>query len=148
MILLNCGDVEDSWEFLRLQVDPISANPKGTQSWIFIGRIDADAEAPILWLQDVKSWFIGKDSDAGKDCSQEEKGITVDEMVEWHHWLDGHEFEQALGDGDAQGSLACWSPWCCKELDMTEQELGELRLITYRSHIWLDTKMAMYHQRF
>ena len=148
MILLNCGDVEDSWEFLRLQVDPISVNPKGTQSWIFIGRIDADAEAPILWPQDVKSWLIGKDSDAGKDWRQEEKGITVDEMVEWHHWLDGHEFEQALGKGDAQGSLACWSPWCCKELDMTEQELGELRLITYRSHIWFDTKMAMYHQRF
>ena len=74
--------------------------PKRNQSWIFIGRTDAEAEAPILWLPDAKSWLTGKDSDAGKDWSQEEKGMTEDEMVEWHQQLDGHEFEQAPGVGD------------------------------------------------
>ena len=74
--------------------------PKRNQSWIFIGRTDAEAEAPILWLPDAKSWLTGKDSDAGKDWSQEEKGMTEGEMVEWHQQLDGHEFEQAPGVGD------------------------------------------------
>ena len=96
-------------------------NPKGIQSWIFIGRTDAGAKAPILWPPDVKNWLIGKDCDAGKDWSQEEKGMTEDEMARWHHWLDGHEFEQALGVGDGQGSLACCSPWGSKESDTTEQ---------------------------
>ena len=72
-------------------------NPKGSQLWIFTGRTDAEAEAPILWLPDARSWLIGKDPDAGKDWGQEEKGMTEDEMVGWHHWLNGHEFEQALG---------------------------------------------------
>ena len=71
-------------------------NPKGNQSWMFIGRTDAEAETPILWLPDVKNWLIGKDPDAGKDWRQEEKGMTEDEMVGWHHRLDGHEFEHAL----------------------------------------------------
>ena len=79
-------------------------NPKGNQSWIFIGR--TDAEAPILWPPDVKNWLIGKDPDAGKDWRQEEKGMTEDEMVGWRHQLDGHEFEQSLLVGDGQGSLA------------------------------------------
>ena len=83
----------------------------GDQLWIFIGRTDAEAEAPILWPPNVKSWLIGKDPDAGKDRRQEEKGTTEDEMVGWHHWLNGHEFEQALGDGEGQGSLTCCSPW-------------------------------------
>ena len=96
-------------------------HPKGNQPWIFIGRTDAEAEAPILWPPDVKNWFIGKDPDAGKDWRQEEKGMTEDEMVGWHHWLNGHEFEQALGVGDGQGSLVCHSPWGCKESDTTEQ---------------------------
>ena len=87
------------------------AHPKGSQFWIFIGRTDAEAETPILWPPDVKNWLIGKDHDAGKDWRQEEKGTTLDEMVGWHHWLDGHEFEQTPGDGDGQGSLACCSPW-------------------------------------
>ena len=78
----------------------------------------AEAETPILWPQ--KNWLIGKDPNAGKDRRQEEKGMTEDEMVGWHHWLNGHEFEQALGVGDGQGSLACCSPWGHKELDMTE----------------------------
>ena len=70
-----------------------AVSPKGNQSWIFIGRADAEAEAPIIWLCDAKNWLIGKDSDAGKDWRQEEKGMTEDEMVKWHYWLNGHEFE-------------------------------------------------------
>ena len=90
-------------------------NSKGNQSWIFIGRTDAEAETPILWPPDAKNWLTGKDSDAGKDWRQEEKGITEDEMVGWHHWLDGYEFKQAPGVGDGQGGLACCSPWGRKE---------------------------------
>ena len=96
-------------------------NPKGNQSWIFIGRTDAEAETAILWSPDVKNWFIGKDPDAGQDWRREEKGLTEDEMVGWHHWLDGHEFDQALGVGDQQGVLACCISQSCKELHMTEQ---------------------------
>ena len=101
------------------EIQPV--HPKGNQSWIFIGRTDAEAEASVLWPSDGKNWLIGKDPDAGKDWRQQEKGTTEDKMVGWHHWLDGHEFEQALGIGDGQGSLACWSSWGHKELDMTEQ---------------------------
>ena len=119
--LLNCGVGEDSWEFLGLQGDQTISNPKRNQSWIFTGRTDAEAEAPILWPPDVKNWLIGKDPDAGKDWRQEEKGMTEDEMFGWHHWLNGHKFEQALGISDEQGSLACCSPWGCKESDTTEQ---------------------------
>ena len=89
------------------------------QSWIFIGGTDAEAEAPILWPPDVKSQLTGKDSDGGKDRSQEEKGMIEDEMVGWHQWLK-FEFEQVLGDGEGQGSLACCSPWDHKERDTTE----------------------------
>ena len=96
-------------------------NPKGNQSWIFIGRAEAEAEAPILWPCDLKSWLIRKDPDIGKDWRQEEKVTTEDEMVGWHHQLNGHEFEQAPGDGEGQGSLVCCSPRGCKELDTTEQ---------------------------
>ena len=95
-------------------------NPKGNQSWIFIRRTDAEAEISILWPLDAKNWLIGKDSDAGKDWRQE-KGTTEDEMVGWHHQLDGHEFEQTSRVGDGQGSLVCYSPWDHKESDMTEQ---------------------------
>ena len=94
-------------------------NPKGNQSWIFIGRTDAEAEAPVLWPPDVKNWLIGKDSDAGEDWGQEEKGTTEDEMAGWHHWLNEHGFEQTTGDIKGQGSLACCSPWGCKEPDVT-----------------------------
>ena len=96
------------------EIKPV--NLKGNQSWIFIGRTDAEAETPILWPPDVKNWLIGKDPDAGKDWGKEEK----DKMVGWHHPLDVHEFEQAPGVGDGQGSLVCCSPWYCKESDMTE----------------------------
>ena len=100
------------------EIQPV--HPKGDLSWIFIGRTDAEAETPTFWPSDVKNWLIGKDPDAGKDWKQEEKGMTEDEMVGWHHWLDGREFEQVLGVGDGQGSLACCSPWGCNNSDMTE----------------------------
>ena len=86
-------------------------HPKGNQSWIFMGRTDAEAEAPILRPPAGKNWLTGKDPDAGKDWRQEETGTRENEMVGWHHWLDGHEFEQTLGFGDGQGGLACCSPW-------------------------------------
>ena len=116
-MLLNCGVGEDSWESLGYKENK-SVNPKGNQSWIFIGRTDAEAEAPILWPPDGKSRFIRKDPDAGKDWRQEEKGMTEDEIV-----------EQAPGDGEGQGSLACCSPWGHKESDMTG---------------WLNNKLAQY----
>ena len=100
------------------EIQPV--NPKGNQSWMFIGRTKAEAETLILWPPDAENWVIGKDPDAGKDWRQEAKEMTEDKMVGWHHWLVGHELEQAPGVGDAQGSLACCSPWSHKELDMTE----------------------------
>ena len=104
---------------LNCKIKPV--NPKGDQSWVFIGRTDVKAEIPILWPLDVKNWLTGKDPDAGKDWRQEEKGTTEDEMFGWHYQLNEHEFEQAPGVGDGQGSLACCSPWGCKEWDMTER---------------------------
>ena len=100
-----------------IEIQPI--NPKGNQTWIFIGRTDAKAEAPILSPPDVKSWFTGKDPDAVKDWGQDEKETAEGEMVGEHHWLDGHAFEQTLGDSEGQGSLTCCSPWGHKESDMT-----------------------------
>ena len=100
------------------EIKPV--NPKGNQSWIFIGKTYAEAEAPVLWLPHEKSQFIGKDPD-GKDWRQEEKGMTEDKMVGWHHRLNGHEFEQTQGDDEGQGGLVCCSPWGCKELDVTER---------------------------
>ena len=97
------------------------SHPKRNQSRIFIGRTDVEAEAPILWLPDVKSWLIGKDPDAGRDWGQEEKGTTEDEMVGWHHQLNGHEFEWTPGVGDGQGGLACCDSWGRKESDTTER---------------------------
>ena len=95
-------------------------HPKGNQSWIFIGRTDAEAETPNIWPLDMKSWLIGEDPDSGNDWRQEEKGTTEDEMVGWLHQLSGHEFEQAPAVGDGQGSLVCCSPWGRKQLDTTE----------------------------
>ena len=95
-------------------------HPKGNKSWIFTERTEAKAETPILWPSDTKNWLTGKDPDAGKDWRQEEKGMTEEEMVGWHHRLEGHELEQAPGVSDGQGSLVCCNPWGCKELDMTE----------------------------
>ena len=119
-------DAFELWCWRRLEspldckeIKPV--NPKGNQSWIFIGRTDAEAEAPILWPPDVKNWLIGKDPDAGKDWRQEEKGTTESEMVGWHHPLYQCEFEQAMWVGDGQGSLVYCSPWGSKGSDMTEQ---------------------------
>ena len=95
--------------------------PKGNQPWIFIGRTDDEAETPMLWPPDVKNWLTWKDPDAGKDWRREEKGMTEDEMVGWHHWFNGHEFEKTPGVGGSQGGLVCCSPWGHKESDMTEQ---------------------------
>ena len=94
-------------------------NPKGNQSWIFIGRADAEAEVPVHWPPYVKSQLIGKHSDAGKERRQEEKEATVDEMVERHHRLNGYDFQQTPGDGEGQGSLACYSSWGHKASDRT-----------------------------
>ena len=99
------------------EIQPV--HPKGDQSWIFIGRTDAETETPVLWPPDGKNWLIGKDPDPGKDWRQEEKGMTEDEITAWHR-LDRCEFEQAPGVGDGQGSLVCFSPWGCKESDTTE----------------------------
>ena len=119
LILLNSGAGEDSSESLDCK-EIKEVNPKGNQSWIFIGRAEAEVEAPMLWPPDAKSWLVRKDPDAGKDWGQEEKGMTEDEMVGWCHWLNGHKFEQAPGDGEGQGSLECCSPWGHKGFDRTE----------------------------
>ena len=100
------------------EIQPV--HPKGDQHWTLIGRTEAEVEVPILWPPDTKSWPIGKDPDAGKNWRQEEKRTTEDTMVGWHHWLDGHEFEETPGVGDGQESLGCYSPWDRKELDTTE----------------------------
>ena len=94
-------------------------NSKGNQPWIFIRRTDAKADIPILWPLDGKNWLTGKNLDARKDWRQKEKGVAEDEMVRSHHQLNGHEFEQTLGESEGQTSLACCSPWSHKELDMT-----------------------------
>ena len=94
------------------EIKPV--NPKGNQPWIFIGRADAEAETPTLWPHDKKSRLIRKDPESGKDGGQEEKGMTEDKMVGWHHQLNGHEFGQVPGIGDGQGSLGCCSPWVAK----------------------------------
>ena len=110
-----------------------SVNLKGNQSWIFIGRTDVKAEAPILRLPDAKNWLIWKDPDAGRDWGQEEKGTTEDEMAGWHHRLNGHEFEWTLEVGDGQGGLACCDSWGRKESDTTEQlNWTELMTIQWR----------------
>ena len=100
------------------EVQPV--HPKGDQSWVFIGRTDVEAETLILWPPDAKSWFIGKDSDAGRDWGQEEKGTTEDELVVWHHWLDGRESKWTPGVADGHGGLVCCNSWGCKESDTTE----------------------------
>ena len=117
-MLLNCGLEKTLESPLHCkEIQPV--HPKGNQSWVFIGRTDVEAETPILWPPDVKNCVIWKDPDVGKDWRQEEKG-TTEEMVRWHHRLNGHEFGWTLGVGDGQGGLACCSSWSCKESGMTE----------------------------
>ena len=101
------------------EIQPVHS--EGDQPWNFFVGNDAEAETPVLWPPQAKCWLIGKDSDAGRDWGQEEKGTTEDEMVGWHHRLDAHEFEQAPGIGDGQGSLACCSPWDSQEFSPTLQ---------------------------
>ena len=108
--------LESSWDCKEIKI----INPKGNQLWIFIGRTDAEAEAPKFWQPDVKSQLIGKNPDIEKDWGQEEKGKTEDKMIGWHHRLDEHEFQQAPGVVDGQGSLECWSPSSRRESDTTE----------------------------
>ena len=115
-------DASELWCWRRLfEYLGQQGDPKGNQSWIFIGRTDAEAETPILWPPDVKNWLIEKDPDAGKDWRWEEKGTIEDEMVGWHHWLNGHEFEETLGIGDGQGGLVCCSPCGGRESDTTDE---------------------------
>ena len=118
-MLLNCG-VEKTLESPLDFKENKPVHPKGNQSWIFIGRTNVEAETLILWPPDAKNWLIGKDSDVGKDWGQE-KGMTEDEMVGWHHRLDGHGFGWTLGVGDRLGGLACWRPLGRKESDTTER---------------------------
>ena len=113
-----------------------AVNPKGNQSWILIGRTDAEAETPILWLPDMKSWLIGEDPDAGKDWRQEEKGVMEDEMVGWHHWLIGREFGQTPGNGEGQRSLACCSP-CGGRVGHDLAKPGMLQSMWWQSWTWL-----------
>ena len=99
------------------EIKPV--NPKGNKPWIFIGRTDAETEAPILWPLDAKSWLTGIDPDAAKNWGQEKKGVTEDELAGWHHWFNGHESEEIHGDSDGDRSLACYSSWGHNESDMT-----------------------------
>ena len=121
------------------EIKPV--NLKGNQSWILIGRTDAEAKAAILRPPDVKNWLIGKDPDAGKDWQQEEKGTTEDEMVGWHHRLDGHECEQAPGDSEEQGNLGCCSPGSHEESDTTRQ-MHNSKWSSFLSHNCKGTKIS------
>ena len=116
------------------EIQPVHS--EGDQPWDFFGRNDAKAETPILWPPHAKSWLTGKDSHAGRDWGQEEKGMTEDEMAGWHHWLDGHESGWTLGVGDGQGGLVCCNSWGRKESDMTEW-LNWTELSYSLHHLWL-----------
>ena len=147
-------DAFELWCWRRLlrdckEIQPVHSN--GDQSWVFIGRIDAKAETPVLWLPNAKSWLIVKASDAGRDWRQEEKGTTEDEMTGWHHRLDGHEFEWTLGVGNGQGGLACCNSLGCKESDRTERlnwtelsQLSKKQTVTSVEHLE-NTKYKSFH---
>ena len=135
--------------YMYTYIKPV--HPKGNQSWTFIARTDDEAETPIFWPSDAKNWLIGKDPDAGKDWRQEEKRTTEDEMVGWHHRLDGHEFEQALGVGDGQGSLACCSPWGRRVRHDWATELTDLLFWgfpTHFCHYWVLSRVVCVYSRF
>ena len=119
------------------EIQPVHS--EGDQPWDFLGRNDAKAETPVLWPPHAKSWLTGKDSDAGRDWGQEEKGTTEDEMAGWHRWLDGRESEWTLGVGDGQGGLACCNSWGRKELDTTEW-------LNWRLELFVPLKLARHWQ--
>ena len=124
------------------EIQPV--HPKGDQSWLFIGRTDGEAETPILWPPDVKSWLTGKDRDAGKDWGQ--KGLTENEMVGWHHWLNGHGFGWTPGVGDGQGGLACSASWGRKESDTTEWRnwlADPLHTYTHSAKVTMDYSLSL-----
>ena len=116
-------------------------HPKGKQSWIFTGRIDAEAEVPILWPPDANNWLLGKDPDAGKDWRQEEKGTTEDEMAGWHHQLNRHEFGWSPGVGYGQGDLACCSLWAAK---IGRDWVTELNWMTKVTHYFPTEKSCLF----
>ena len=134
-------DVFELWCWRRLEspldckeIQPV--HPKGDQSWVFIGRTDVEAETPIIWPPDAKSWLIWKDRDAGKDWRQEEKGTTQDEMAGWHHWLNGHGFGWTPGVGYGQGGLVCCGSWGRKESEMTERlNWTEITVYILNNHV-------------
>ena len=142
---LDCGEgwARKNWCFWTVVLEKTLKSPldckeikpvhsEGDQPWDFFGRNDAKAETPVLWPPDAKSWLIRKDSDAGRDWGQEEKGTTEDEMAGWHHQLDGREFEWTPGDGDGQGGLLCCDSWSRKESDTTERLIwSDLIYFTY-----------------
>ena len=119
LMLSNCDAGEESWETPGLQGYQKKINHKGNQSWIFLRMTVVGAEAPILWLPDVKNWLVGKDTDDGRNWRLKEKGTTENEMDGWRYWLSGHEFKQTPGDSGRQRSLVCCGPWGHEELDTT-----------------------------
>ena len=122
------------------EIQPV--HPKGDQYWVFIGRTDVEAETTILWTPDAKSWLIWRDPDAETDWSQEEKGMTEDEMVGWHHRYNGHGFGWTPGVGDGQGGLECCGSWGHKESDTTERLNWPETFKSYYSQ-WLDTDLHL-----
>ena len=144
-------DAFELWYWRRLLRVPWTATRSNqsflketNQSWVFIGKTDAEAETPILWPPDVESWLIGKDPDAGWCCGQEEKGMPENEMAGWHHQLDGHEFEWTPGVGDGQGGLVCCDSWGHKELDTTKQ-LNWTEVNVHTSSIYNKQDMEIIH---
>ena len=126
------------------EIQPVHS--EGDQSWVFFGRNDAKAETPVLWPPHAKSWLNGKDSDAGRNWGQEEKGMTEDEMDGWHHQLDGHEFEWTPGFGKGQGGLRCCDSWGCEESDTTEWlNWIELNWNLLRKTLWRETMIGSKH---
>ena len=154
---LDCGEVwaPKNWCFWTVVLEKTLESPldckeiqpvhsEGDQPWDFFRRNDAKAETHVLWPPHVKSWLIGKDSDAGRNWGQEEKGMTEDEMAVWHHWLDGHESEWTPGVGDGQGGLVCCDSWGCKELDMTEWLIWSD--LMFNIDFWISLMRQMSHK--
>ena len=153
MYCLNFTDNKKRWEEVNGHASPLDCkeiqpvHSEGDQPWDFFGRNDAKAETLVLWPPHAKSWLIGKDSDAGRDWGQEEKGTTEDEMAGWHHWLDGRESEWTPGVGDRQGSLACCDSWGRKGSDTTERlNWTELKVLQPVSH-WVMPWIRCLHSK-